>query len=68
MFNRTPVHEIPDSPAVKVLSNGKRRFDPVEKDRLIDASTPGNGRVGSREGTACLKSAGSASRGHIRTT
>lgn len=24
--------------AVKVLSNGKRRFDPVEKDRLIDAA------------------------------
>ncbi len=23
---------------VKVLSNGKRRFDPVEKDRLIDAA------------------------------
>ncbi|MCH4561477.1 hypothetical protein MJ877_36275, partial [Mesorhizobium jarvisii] len=28
-------------------------------------STPGNGRVGSRECTACLKSAVSASRGHI---
>jgi len=28
--------------AVKVLSNGKRRFDPVEKDRLIDvAMKPG---------------------------
>ncbi|MFW8642412.1 transposase [Rhizobium beringeri] len=24
--------------AVKVLPNGKRRFDPVEKDRLIDAA------------------------------
>ena len=24
--------------AVKVLSNGKRRFDPIEKDRLIDAA------------------------------
>lgn len=24
--------------AVRVLSNGKRRFDPVEKDRLIDAA------------------------------
>lgn len=24
--------------AVKVLFNGKRRFDPVEKDRLIDAA------------------------------
>ncbi len=24
--------------AVKVLANGKRRFDPVEKDRLIDAA------------------------------
>jgi transposase len=24
--------------ALKVLSNGKRRFDPVEKDRLIDAA------------------------------
>ena len=23
--------------AVKVLSNGKRRFDPIEKDRLTDA-------------------------------
>jgi transposase len=27
-----------DLRAVKVLSNGKRRFDPVEKDRLIDAA------------------------------
>ncbi|WP_254701527.1 hypothetical protein [Neorhizobium galegae] len=33
--------------AVKVLSNGTRRFDPVEKDRLIDATMKPGVSVGS---------------------
>ncbi len=40
----------------------------LSRQTLVPSKRPGNGRVGSRECTACLKSAGSASHGHIQTT